>query len=283
MADDKFTETLYNDWQFGYGCSEIYFDSATDFQRLVIFRNQQFGRMMMLDGVTQTTEADEFIYHEMLSHVPIFAHGNARQVLIIGGGDGGMLREVLRHKSVERCTMVEIDPSVVELSKVHLPNHSDGAFADARTNLVFADGAAFVKDSDETFDVIIVDSTDPIGPGEVLFQDTFYANAKKRLNAGGILVTQNGVPFMQPDELKNTITHLRHLFADASCYLATIPTYVGGPMALGWASDNPAHRNVDIAALEARFKKANIETRYYTPAVHKAAFALPVYVSKIFN
>ncbi len=279
MADQKFTETLYQGWQADYRCDEVYFDSATDHQRLVIFKNPIFGRMMMLDGVTQTTEADEFIYHEMLAHVPILAHGDAKKVLIIGGGDGGMLREVLRHTSVELCTMVEIDPSVVELSKQYLPNHSAGAFDDPRTHLVFDDGAAFVKNPPHTYDVMIVDSTDPIGPGEVLFQDTFYANARRCLNPGGILVTQNGVPFMQPDELKNTVTHLKYLFADASCYLATIPTYVGGPMAMGWATDNAELRHIDLDVLDARFKSAEIKTRYYAPAVHKAAFALPGYVS----
>jgi spermidine synthase len=281
MVDQKFTETLYQGWQTDYRCDEVYFDSATDHQRLVIFKNPIFGRMMMLDGVTQTTEADEFIYHEMLAHVPILAHGDAKKVLIIGGGDGGMLREVLRHTSVELCTMVEIDPSVVELSKQYLPNHSAGAFDDPRTHLVFDDGAAFVKNPPHTYDIMIVDSTDPIGPGEVLFQDTFYANARRCLNPGGILVTQNGVPFMQPDEFKNTVTHLKHLFADASCYLATIPTYVGGPMAMGWATDNAELRHIDFDELDARFKSAEIKTRYYAPAVHKAAFALPGYVSDI--
>jgi len=281
MADQKFTETLYQGLQTDYSCDEVYFDSATDHQRLVIFKNPIFGRMMMLDGVTQTTEADEFIYHEMLAHVPVLAHGDAKKILILGGGDGGMLREVLRHTSVELCTMVEIDPSVVELSKQHLPNHSAGAFDDPRTHLVFDDGAAFVKNPPHTYDVMIVDSTDPIGPGEVLFQDTFYANARRCLNPGGILVTQNGVPFMQPDELKNTVTHLKHLFSDASCYLATIPTYVGGPMAMGWATDNAELRNIDSEILDERFKRAGIKTRYYSPAVHKAAFALPRYVSDI--
>ena len=283
MTEKTFKETLYTGWQTEYQSTDVYFDSATDHQRLVIFNNPVFGRMMMLDGVTQTTEADEFIYHEMLAHVPILAHGAAKRVLIIGGGDGGMLREVLRHTSVEHCTMVEIDPGVVELSKVHLPNHSNGAFDDPRTNLVFADGAAFVRETTDTFDVMIVDSTDPIGPGEVLFQDTFYANAKKCLTPGGILVTQNGVPFMQPDELKNTVTHLRHLFADASCYVATVPTYVGGPMAFGWASDNAKLRDIGADVLEQRFAAAGIETRYYTPGVHKGAFALPVYISKIID
>ena len=130
---------------------------------------------------------------------------------------------------------------------------------------------------------MIVDSTDPIVPGEVLFQDTFYANARKSLTPGGVLVTQNGVPFMQPDELRNTVAHLRNLFADASCYLATIPTYVGGPMALGWATDNPELRNVNQTVLEERFQALGIKTRYYTPAVHKGAFALPGYVSEIID
>lgn len=283
MTDEIFLETLYAGWQTEYRCSEIFFDSATEHQRLVIFQNPEFGRMMMLDGITQTTEADEFIYHEMLAHVPILAHGKALRVLIIGGGDGGMLREVLRHKSVEGCTMVEIDASVVELSKEHLPNHSQGAFDDPRTNLVFADGAEFVKEQSSKYDVIIVDSTDPIGPGEVLFEDTFYANAKKCLNDGGILVTQNGVPFMQPEELRNSVKHFKHLFNDASCYIATIPTYVGGPMAFGWATDNLAIRDVSLAELEERFDQANITTKYYSPSVHKAAFALPGYIEDLIS
>ncbi len=285
MADKKFQETLYDGFRTEYASTEVFFDNKTDHQRLVIFNNPLFGRMMMLDGVTQTTEADEFIYHEMLTHVPILAHGAVKSVLIIGGGDGGILREALRHPGIERCTMVEIDPSVVELSKQNLPEHSKHAFDDVRTDLVFDDGAAFVRtpsaEHQGAYDVMIVDSTDPIGPGEVLFTDTFYANARQCLKPGGVLVTQNGVPFMQPDELKTTMTHFRHLFSDATCYLATIPTYVGGPMALGWASDDRSLRNVSEETLAARFANAELETRYYTPAVHKAAFALPGYIADL--
>ena len=281
MAEKTFTETLYSGLRTEYACEEIYFDSATEHQRLVIFKSAKFGRMMMLDGVTQTTEADEFIYHEMLAHTPILAHGNARKVLIIGGGDGGMLREVLRHKSVEKCTMVEIDETVVDLSKEYLPNHSAGAFDDPRTDLIFADGADFVKNPPDTYDVMIVDSTDPIGPGEVLFQDTFYANARTCLTSDGILVTQNGVPFMQPDELRNTVSHLRHLFVDATCYMATVPTYVCGAMAFGWASPETAHRQVTLDELQRRFDTAGLDTRYYSPAVHLGAFGLPRYVEKL--
>lgn len=281
MTKTIFREQLHSGFSSEYEAEEIYFDSATEHQRLVVFKNPKYGRMMMLDGVTQTTEADEFIYHEMLSHVPILAHGSAKKVLIIGGGDGGMLREVLRHSSLEKCTMVEIDSSVVELSKEHLPNHSQGAFDDPRTNLVFDDGAAFVRELDDTYDVMIVDSTDPIGPGEVLFQDTFYANARKCLNPDGIIVTQNGVPFLQADELRNSLSHLKRFFADVSCYLATVPTYIGGPMAFGWASNSPSHRSVNVATLSERFAVSEIQTRYYTPEIHKAAFALPPYISDL--
>jgi spermidine synthase len=168
-------ETLYPFYQQRFSATEVLFEEKTEHQDLVIFENDFFGRVMLLDGVTQTTDRDEFVYHEMISHVPIFAHGNAQKVLIIGGGDGGVLREVLRHKDVE-CTMVEIDASVVEMSKKYFPQHSDGAFEDPRCNLVIADGLKFVKETQDRFDVIIVDSTDPIGPGEVLFTSEFYSD-----------------------------------------------------------------------------------------------------------
>lgn len=161
----------------GYGQllreDRVLYDSETDHQRLRVFENARMGRVLTLDGVVQTTTGDEFIYHEMLAHVPILAHGAAKRVLIIGGGDGGMAREVLRHASVEHVTMVEIDAGVVDFSKEYLPTLSAGAFDDPRLNLVIADGAAFVRECTEQFDVMIVDSTDPIGPGEVLFTDTF--------------------------------------------------------------------------------------------------------------
>lgn len=277
---DWFREDLHADYSQGLRIDELLYDSKTEHQRLRVFQNPTFGRVLTLDGVVQTTEADNFIYHEMLTHVPILAHGAAKRVLIIGGGDGGMAREVLRHASVEHVTMVEIDAGVVEFSKQYLPTLSAGAFDDPRLELVIADGAAFVAETEARFDVIIVDSTDPVGPGEVLFTDTFYGKAKRCLTQGGILVTQNGVPFMQGDELAGTMRIFRGLFADAGCYIATIPTYAGGPMALGWGTDGAAGE-VMLETLESRFAAAGIETDYYTPAVHKAAFALPGYIQKI--
>ena len=265
-----------------YRADKILYEENTGQQQLVIFDNPTFGRMMTLDGATQVSTRDEFIYHEMMTHVPVLAHGAVNSLLIIGGGDGGILREALRHKSIETITMVEIDAGVVEFSKLHLPMVSAGAFDDPRVELVIADGTKFVAETDKRFDVIIVDSTDPVGPGAVLFEEGFYRDAKRCLTPGGVIVTQNGVPFLQPDELASTIRKFRKLFGDASCYLATIPTYVGGPMAMGWGSDNVALRQTTALVLAERLTSAGFSTRYYTPQVHAAAFALPQYVQDCF-
>ena len=273
-------ETLHQDHAQALRVAALLYDSETEHQRLRVFRNPTFGRVLTLDGVVQLTEADEFIYHEMLVHVPVLAHGAVRRALIVGGGDGGMAREMLRHSSIEHVTMVEIDAGVVEFSKTYLPGVSAGAFDDPRLNLVIADGADFIRAGDETYDVVIVDSTDPVGPGEVLFTDTFYGHARRRLTERGILVTQNGVPFMQPAELQGTMRAFKALFADWTCYLATVPTYAGGPMAFGWGTNGDA-RATPLETLTTRYEAAGIETRYYTPEVHRAAFALPGYVSRL--
>ncbi|GAA5081083.1 polyamine aminopropyltransferase [Roseibacterium beibuensis] len=273
-------ERLHDDHLQGLRITTEFYDSATEHQRIRVFENPTFGRIMTLDGVVQVTEADNFIYHEMLTHVPILAHGNVKRALIVGGGDGGMAREVLKHDGVEQVTMVEIDGGVVDFCKQYLPGISAGAFDDPRLDLVIADGAAFMKENADFYDVIIVDSTDPVGPGEVLFTDTFYGHARARLAEGGILVTQNGVPFLQGEELTNTMRAFRALFSDATCYLATIPTYAGGPMAFGWGTNGTA-RQTDLATLRARFEAAGLSTDYYTPEVHQGAFALPPYVARL--
>ncbi|MCI0733393.1 MAG: polyamine aminopropyltransferase, partial [Methylococcaceae bacterium] len=231
-----------------------------------------------LDGVIQTTERDEFIYHEMLTHVPAYAHGQVRDVLIIGGGDGGILREVLKHKSVGKVTQVEIDATVIETCRKYLPGHSDGAFDDRRVLIVIDDGFDYVRKCDRKFDLIISDGTDPIGPGEVLFTGDYYSACKRCLNPGGVLVTQNGVAFMQPDELSTTARRLRELFTDRYFYSAAVPTYVGGIMVFAWASDNPSLRRLPIEEIAKRGESDPIKTRYYNPAIHVASFALPQYV-----
>lgn len=273
-----YSETLYDSYGQEFAVDKVYFENKTDHQHLIIFENAKFGRVMALDGIIQTTEADEFIYHEMLTHVPLMAHGNVKRVLIIGGGDGGMLREVCKHRSVEHITQVEIDDQVVEMCKEYLPNHSAGAYDDPRVNIVIDDGINFVRECKDQFDVIISDSTDPIGPGDVLFTSVFYENCKRCLSEGGILVTQNGVAYMQLDEVTTTAKRLQPYFADQSFYCAAVPTYIGGVMTFAWATDNPALRQLTVEDIAPRFKAANIKCRYYNPAIHVASFALPQYI-----
>ncbi len=276
---NRYEETLYDAYTQVFSVEDIYYESKSEHQHIIIFHNSKFGRVMALDGIIQTTERDEFIYHEMLTHVPIIAHGAAERVLIIGGGDGGMLREVCRHDAVTGVTMLEIDNAVIELCREHLPNHSRGTFDDPRLNLVISDGAEFVASTDERFDVIIVDSTDPIGPGEALFTGKFYADCKRCLNEGGVIVTQNGVAFFQIEEAKGTAGVFRNLFRDWHFYTAAVPTYIGGIMAFGWGTDNTKIRHLPLETLEQRYQSAGLTTRYYNPHIHQGSFALPQYMA----
>ena len=256
-------------------------ESRTAEQHLQLFENETFGTVLALDGILQTATADEFIYHEMIAHVPLLAHGAAHSVLIVGGGDGGTLREVVKHRAIGRIVQVEIDAGVIEFSKQYLPSLSDGAFDDPRLELVIADGAHFMAEGEERFDVIIIDSTDPEGPGAALFSEDFYRACKARLAEGGVIVTQNGVPFTQGEELRATMTAFRKLFVDATCYLATIPSYAGGPMAFGWGTSDTELRATPPEVLKRRFAAERLQTRHYTPEVHRAAFALPPYIQDL--
>lgn len=273
-----FNETLHNGYHQGFEVAEVLFENKTDHQHLVIFESTSFGRVMALDGIIQTTERDEFIYHEMLAHVPLFAHGQAKDVLIIGGGDGGLLREVLKHQNIERAVQVEIDQAVIDMCVKYLPNHSAGAYDNPRAEIVINDGIEYVKTTDRQFDIILSDSTDPIGPGEVLFTSPFYEGIKRCLKPGGIFAAQNGVAFMQPDEVSTTNKRLSPLFTDTGFYSAPVPTYIGGLMTFAWASDNAAARQTALATLEQRYQDSGIQTRYYNPALHQGSFALPQYL-----
>ena len=274
-------ETLYPHWGQRLAVDKILFEDKTEHQHLIIFENASHGRVMVLDGAVQVTLADEWVYHEMMAHVPLFALNEPKSVLVIGGGDGGILREVLNHPTIKVATLCEIDRTVIDMSIKHFPEVSAGAFDHAKTDIIIEDGVKFVGETNLRFDAILVDSTDPVGPGAVLFTKAFYSACRRCLKKGGVLVTQNGVPFMQPAELQSSVAHFRALFADGCCYLATVPTYVGGQMAFGWASDDVKLRAVKLADIRERFGAAGFETKYYTPAVHKAAFALPAFIEQM--
>lgn len=274
-----FTETLYPEWQQQLQIEHVLYEGKTDYQSCTIFENQRFGKVLALDGVVQTTEADHAIYAEMLVHVPFLAHGNVKNVLIIGGGDGSILREVLRYNELKMATLVEIDPAVIDLTKKWMPDICKDAFNDPRVSVHVQDAAKYISESNAKYDVIICDTTDPLGPGAVLFTKEFYGHCKRCLTPNGILVNQNGVPFLQKEELTLTYDNRKPHFQYVGFYLVAMPTYIGGFMALGFASDNPNHAYPSDDLLKNRFSSLEGTFLYYTPRVHKAAFELPAYLS----
>jgi spermidine synthase len=273
-------ETFNPHFRCSLECDAVLYEGHTGFQDLIIFENKTFGRVMVLDGVIQLTEKDEFIYHEMMAHVPLFSLGNAKAVLIIGGGDGGVLREVLKHQSVRHVVHCEIDKVVVDMSRKFLPGISQGAFDDPRLELMIGDGIQFVKDTDRRFDAIIVDSTEPIGPAKVLFTEDFFAACQRCLSPRGVFIGQNGLPFLYPGHLAESGEILRKLYADAACFLCCQPTYFGGPFALAWAANDSKTRAVTAATLAKRYASSGIKTRYYNPQVHTSSFILPNYIAE---
>ncbi len=282
-AEEWYTETLHSHWRQTFSVKEVLQEETTEYQQLVIFENELLGKVLVLDGAIQATEKDEFVYHEMMSHVPLLAHGSAKKVLVIGGGDGGILREVLRHQTVEKAVLVEIDPGVIAFSKKYLPHISQGSWEDPRVEIHVQDASVFVKETQEKFDIIICDSTDPVGPGAVLFTPEFYGDCRALLREKGIFVNQNGVPFMQPEELASTYVSRKMHFSDVGFYLAVIPTYVGGFMALGWATDDESALHVSVQELEKRLQNIQGDLKYYTPSIHKAAFVLPKCIEQSFR
>jgi spermidine synthase len=282
-TDSWINETLYPDWGQRFLVTRELARVKSEFQDIVIFESASHGRAMVLDGVIQITEADEFVYQEMLSHVPLLAHGAAENVLIIGAGDGGVLRRVLQHGNVKRAVMVEIDGEVIRLSKAFLPGIAGDAWNDRRAEVIVGDGIDYVQSApDAAFDAIIVDSTDPIGVGEVLFTDAFYDNCARILTSRGLIVNQCGVPFMQADELRETSARRRKFFPHVTAYVAAVPTYVGGFMTLGWAAKDAALAATPVETIRARASQAGIlgSTQYWTPEIHTGAFNLPPYIAR---
>jgi len=273
---DWFQEKLFEHVRQTFEITKVLFRERTEHQDLIIFETPTYGRVLALDSVIQVTERDEFVYHEMMAHVPIVAHGRARRVLIVGGGDGGILREVLKH-DIEHVDMVEIDRTVVDYCIEHMPTLNDAGriYSDPRASLVIEDAFEFIKREKNRYDVILVDSTDPVGAAEVLFSETFYHLCRSALNPGGVLALQDGVPFLQPEEAKGSMNLLRSLGLLARCYAIAVPTYYGGNMALGYASDDRAVMTPQLEKVRARFEKSGMSTRHYTPELHVASFVVP--------
>lgn len=266
-----------------YQVKEVLQEMKTDFQHLLLVDTFHYGKMLLLDGIVQTTKKDEFIYHEMMTHVPLLSHPSPGKVLIIGGGDGGVLREVLKHNAVDKATMVEIDPLVIDFCKEHLPSISDGAFDDARTELIVDDGFTFVKDTTDQFDIIIVDSPDPIGPAEILFSKDFYNGIRRALKPGGIMVRQTGSIHMQCQEQVQANGLLNSLFKYSQFYVYAVPTYIGGLFSTIFCSDTVDPMDQDIGTILEKYDSGKINTKYYNPGLHVGAFHVPLFLTDKLN
>jgi spermidine synthase len=274
-------ETFHPDWRVRFRADEVLHEVKTDHQHMVIFENAFWGRCLLLDGVFQLTTKDEFIYHEMMAHVPLMSLDKPKKVVVIGGGDGGVLREVLKHPSIEEAILCEIDREVIDTSLKYYPEISAGAFDDPRTRLQIGDGFAFIRDTDEKFDAIIVDSSEPIGPSAILHSPEFFTACKNALTPGGVVMAQNGLPFTSPDHLHRVTKTLAGLFKSAAPCLAVQPCYFGGSISMNFATDGANATDVSLASLRARAGRRKIETKYWTPALHHGAFALPGYIQTI--
>jgi spermidine synthase len=277
---DVWVSEKWHNVETRYSVRSILYDEKSNFQHVQIVDTHQYGKMLILDGIVQTTEKDEFVYHEMMVHVPMLSHSEPLSVLIVGGGDGGILREVLRYESVKKVVMVEIDSNVINLCREYLPSINDGAFENKRTSLLISDGAAYVQETHEKFDVVIVDSPDPIGPARVLFSNQFYKDIHGIMNPNAILVRQTGSIHMQAGEQKEAYDILKNIFSNVDLYVFAVPTYVGGLFSAMFCSDGIDPMDADIEILNQKKEKNNIQPLYYNPWIHKGAFHVPDFIKE---
>lgn len=279
MLDLWFTEKWSENTKFSIKVKEHLYSEETPFQKIDFFTSDEYGRFFTLDGMLMITEKDEFIYHEMIAHVPMCTNLNIKRVLVIGGGDGGTVRELTRYNSIEKIDMVEIDERVVRLSQKYLPFTSD-RLEDERVTLIFDDGLKFVEECEsEAYDLILVDSTDPISVGEGLFTTEFYKNCFRVLKEDGILVNQHESPYYEryATEMKKAHEKIKNIFPIAKVYQFHQPTYASGHWLFGFASkkyDPVSDCN------ESAWNALGLETNYYNTDIQRAAFALPNYVKK---
>ena len=279
------TERLHKGYAQQMEITKMLADEKSQFQQIKIFDTVANGRVMTLDDIVQITDRDESAYADMLTHLPIFEHGNVERVMIVGGGDLSIADEALKHKSVKEVVLVDIDGRVIELCKELFGGINAKAFKDKRMTVVVADAFEYLgaPESKNRFDLIIADRPDPVGPGKALFGETFYDRVKGALKKGGYATFQTGVPFYQPWEITEALQELARFFPKSGLYLSVVPTYIGGFMALSWASKGgkPLGKAAGIKKAAKAYKKSKLRCDYYNPDMHAAAFALPNWIAKL--
>ncbi|NLK75237.1 MAG: polyamine aminopropyltransferase [Clostridiales bacterium] len=271
-----FSEKHTDSVTFNIKIKQELYNKQSDFQHISVLDTYEFGRILVLDGYIMLTEKDEFIYHEMIVHIPMAVNPDIKKVLVIGAGDGGTLRELSRYKSIETIDMVEIDPMVVEVCKEYFPE-TTCCLDDPRVHIYYEDGLKFVRKKVKEYDLIVVDSTDPFGPGEGLFTKEFYGNCYNALNKEGIMVNQHESTYYDSyvDEVIRTHIRLKSTFPIANIYQAHIPTYPSGHWLFGFSSKK-FHPIKDLR--EEQWNNIGLRTKYYNTKLHKGAFALPNYI-----
>ncbi|WP_084731209.1 polyamine aminopropyltransferase [Seinonella peptonophila] len=270
-----FTERQTPALQWSCRVTKTLYSEKTPYQQLDIFETEQFGRMMVLDGMVMTTDQDEFAYHELLTHIAMSTHPNPKQVLVVGGGDGGVIREVLRYPTVERAVLAEIDGAVVEAAKRFFPQIAVG-FQDPKVTIQIGDGIDYVRLHKDQFDVIIIDSTEPVGPGEKLFESPFYQSVAEALTEDGLVVAQTESPWVNQQLIHDVFQRMDHLFPVTRLYLGHVPTYPSGSwtFTLGSKKYDPLKKQTDeLPTLT--------DTRYYHPKLYHALFQLPRFVEQL--
>jgi len=284
-SDDTQVERLHKGYAQSMEITKVLADEQSRFQHIRIFDTVANGRVMTLDDIVQITSRDESAYADMLTHLPMLEHGKVERVMIVGGGDLSIADEALKHKNVKEVVLVDIDDRVIALCQKHFGEVNAKAFKDKRMVIEAADAFEYLgrKSSKNRFDLIIADRPDPVGPGKALFGETFYDRVKGALKKGGYATFQTGVPFYQPWEITEALQELSRFFPRSGLYLSVVPTYIGGFMALSWATKGgkPLGTPAGIAKAAKAYKKAKLKTDYYNPAMHAAAFALPNWIAKL--
>ncbi|MAR78829.1 MAG: spermidine synthase [Rhodospirillaceae bacterium] len=275
-----FIEDLHKNYKLMLSISSLLYEGRTKYQEIKIFENELLGKVLVLDDIIQLTEADEANYHEMMVHVPIFSSDVIEKILIIGGADGGILREVLKH-SVGEVTLVDIDGEVIDICKEYLPAISREAFKNDRVEIIVDDGVKFLEKTAKEFNIIIVDSPDPYGPAESLFSENFYRDISKKLTSNGLAVFQGGVPFLQKKQFIKMNNDLSKSFNFYGFYFVTVPTYSGGAMALGWGSNSVDLKLSNFRKIENKIINSSFDFKYYNPSIHHGSFAIPEHLKEI--
>lgn len=275
-------EEMSNDWTQSFQIQKLILTDSSKYQNIVILQNRSLGKILMLDDIVHFSEKDEFIYHEMISHIPLNIHNDPRHVLIIGGGDGLVLREAVKHRNIESISVIEIDAQVVDLCKQHFSNLTQGALEDPRVRLIIDDGQKYLKKTKSKYDVIIVNSTDLSSPHNQFFENPLYQLCFSALKPSGVAVFQTGSPITQRDQVAYTYKEIKHTFKNSMPFFAPAPSILGGIKSFTLSFKDKSI-TPSLTDLQSKTNRIRGQLQYYSPEIHEAAFIIPNYLKDTYS